>query len=217
MLRVHEKTVSVRRPAVLKRPCAHLPSKDCTCNSLGSVPPFCTSPAKPRLARSASKTMVHHATLPIRFAHSIVTIGRASPTEANATQCNAYHEKTVSVRGPLGSQRPCVHRPSKECTCNSLGSVLLFLYLASQAQSSGGDAILMLREHEEPSNPPCRAAQARPPARADEERDAVPPRRLPHPGSVDEPAAARPRHRPPDRRPPAGASVMPAAPLRRIV
>jgi hypothetical protein len=126
MLRVHEKTVSVRRPAVLKRPCAHLPSKDCTCNSLGSVPPFCTSPAKPRLALSASKTMVHHATLPIRFAASN---RYDQPGESTATQCNTMlrvSRRTVSVREQRDSQRPCAHRPSKKCTCNSLGSVPLF-------------------------------------------------------------------------------------------
>jgi hypothetical protein len=61
--------------------------------------------------------------------HPIVTISRASPTEAmqhNATQCYAYHEKTVSVREQRDSQRPCAHRPSKKCACNSLGSVPLF-------------------------------------------------------------------------------------------
>ena len=83
-------------------------------------------------------------------------------------------------------------------------------YRARRADRGGGaDRGAGKRTH-----PPCRprrfprrAAQARSPARQNEERDAVPPRRVPHPGGIDEPAAAGAGHRPPDRRPSAGAGV----------
>jgi hypothetical protein len=151
MLRAHEKTVSVRRPAVLKRPCPHLPSKDCTCNSLGSVPPFCTSSAKRRLALSASKTMVHHATLPIRFAASNRYDQPGESNGGNATQCNTMlrvsRKNCISPRTARLS-KTLRASPIKEVRLQQLRLRSSILCLASQAAPGA----VRLEDHGSPCN-----------------------------------------------------------------